>query len=245
MQFYDFIYRDSIIHKLDPRTKILWVVMLTLAVFMINNVYIIIGTFVFIIFTIFLSKLPWKAVWLSSRLFVIGFTIAYVVLFSLLLWNIKEGVIGGLLFSVKFLIIILSTIVFAMSTSPRDLISSLVKLKVPYEIAFMLTLAIRFVPVITKELNHVISAQKARAHKLKFSLRHPVESAKSFIPILIPTLMILFKKSLDLAMSIESRAFRAEKKRTFPPRLKFKIYDYLAILLLAVLFYMLLYYKKI
>jgi len=243
MQFYDFIYRDSIVHKLDPRTKLLWVVMLTLAVFMTSNAYIIVGTFIFILLCIFLAKLPLRAVWLSSRIFVIGFTIAYIVLFSLLLWNLKAGIIGGLLFSIKFLIIILSTIIFAMSTSPRDLVSSLVKLKVPYEIAFMLTLAIRFVPVITKEFNHVIEAQKARAYKIKFSLRHPIEMAKSFIPVLIPTLMILFKKSLDMAISLESRAFRAMKKRTYPPRLKLKVKDYLVILLLIALFWLFLKYR--
>jgi len=243
MQFYDFIYRDSIIHKLDPRTKILWVIMLTLSVFMTSNSYLIIGIFLFIISCIFLAKLPLKAVWVSSRIFVIGFSIAYVVLFSLLLWNLKQGVIDGLLFSIKFLIIILSTIIFSMSTSPRDLISSLIKLKIPYEIAFMLTLAIRFVPVITKEFNHVIEAQQARAHKIKFSIIKPIESAKSFIPIIIPTLMILFKKSLDLAMSIESRAFRASKQRTFPPRLKLKVLDYSVILLLIILFWLFLKYK--
>lgn len=243
MQFYDFIYRDSLIHKLDPRTKLLWVVMLTLMVFMTSNAYIIIGTFIFVLITVAFAKLPWKAVWVSSRIFVIGFTIAYIVLFSLLLWDFWQGLAGGLLFSIKFLIIIFSTIVFAMSTSPRDLVSSLVKLKVPYEIAFMLTLAIRFVPVITKEFNNVINAQKARAHKIKFSLRHPVESIKSFIPVLIPTLMILFKKSLDLALSIEARAFRAKEKRTYNPRLKLKISDYFAILFLAVLFVLFLRYR--
>ena len=236
MQFYDFIWRDSIIHKLDPRTKILWVVALTFLVFLTDNPYIIIGTFLFTIGIIFLSKLPLKSVWDSSKIFVVGFTIAYVVLFSLLLWDFYAGLTGGLLFSAKFLIIIFSTIVFAMSTSPRELVSSLTKLKIPYEIAFMLTLAIRFVPVITKELNHVINAQKARAHKLKFSIRHPIQSAKSFIPILIPTLMILFKKSLDLSMSIESRAFRAKEERTYPPRMKLEIKDYVAILALVGIF---------
>lgn len=240
MQFYDFIYRNSLVHKLDPRTKILWVIALTFAVFMTKNNFVVLGIFVFTILTIFLAKLPLNAVWKSSRIFVIGFTISYVVLFSLLLGNLKEGIIGGVMFSIKFLIIILSTIVFAMSTSPRDLISSLIKLKMPFELAFMLTLAIRFVPVITREFNQVIDAQKARAHKMRFSLFHPVASAKSFIPILIPTLMILFKKSLDLSMSIESRAFRASEKRTSSPRIKLKIKDYVAVIFLIIFFYFLL-----
>jgi len=243
MQFYDFIYRDSIIHKLDPRTKILWVIMLTFFVFLVKNNFILFGLFAFTILLIFLAKLPAKSVWMSSRTFVIGFTIGYIILFSLLLWNIKEGLIGGILFSIKFLVIIFSTIVFAMSTSPRDLISSLVKLNVPFEIAFMLTLAIRFVPVITREFNQVISAQKARAHKIRFSLIHPIESSKTFIPILIPTLMLLFKKSLDLSISIESRAFRAMKTRTPSSRIKLKFKDYLAILILIAISIILYVYK--
>ena len=196
-------------------------------------------------FAVQLAKLPWKSVWYSSRLFVIGFTIGYIILFSLLLWDLKEGILGGLMFSVKFLIIIFSTIVFAMSTSPRDLISSLVKMKIPFEIAFMLTLAIRFVPVITREFNQVIDAQKARAHKIRFSIIHPIESSKSFIPILIPTLLLLFKKSLDLSMSIESRAFRSSKKRTYSPKLKFRLRDYISITLLAILSYIIITHKYI
>jgi len=243
MQFYDFIYRDSLIHKLDPRTKILWVIALTFLVFMTTNTYIILAAFAFVVFSIFLAKLPPKAVWTSSKVFVVGFTIAYVILFSLLLWDIRQGVAGGILFSIKFLIIILSTIVFAMSTSPRDFISSLTKLKIPYEIAFMLTLAIRFIPVITKEFNHVMNAQKARAHKIKLSLKHPIESAKSFVPIIIPTLLILFKKSFDLALSVESRAFRVYKKRTYNPKLKMRFIDYVSILLLIALFILLMKYK--
>lgn len=236
MQFYDFIYRDSIIHKLDPRTKLLWVIALTFFVFVVPSNYILLSIFIFTLFLVLIAKLPIKAVWVSSRLFVIGFTISYIILFSLLLWNIKEGVIGGVLFSIKFLVIIFSTIIFTMSTSPRDLISSLTKLKIPFEIAFMLTLAIRFVPVITKEFYQVIDAQKARAHRIKFSLIHPIESSKTFIPILIPTLMLLFKKSLDLSMSIESRAFRAKEKRTYSPKLRFRFIDYISILILIILF---------
>jgi energy-coupling factor transport system permease protein len=238
MQFYDFIYRDSIVHKLDPRTKILWVLMLTFAVFMTNNKAVILGIFAFVILTIFLAKLPLKSVWNSSKAFIIGLTIAYIILFSLLLWDWKKGIIDGAIFSVKFLIIIISTIVFSMTTSPRSLISAMVKMKIPYEIAFMLTIAIRFVPVITRELNMVMDAQKARAHKIKMSLIHPAEMAKSFIPILIPTLLLLFKKAFDLSISIESRAFRTNAKRTYPPGIKLKAVDYMSIILIITIFWM-------
>ena len=233
MKFYDYIYRDSIVHKLDPRTKILWLVGLTFLVFMIQAKIPILIIFGIVLISILLSKLPLKAVWRSSKLFLILFTIAYIVLFSLLLWSFKRGVVDGFFFSLKFNVLILSSILFAMSTSPRDLMLSLTKMKVPFEIAFMLTLAIRFVPVITREINHVIAAQKARAYKIKFSIRHPIQSVKTFIPILIPTFNLLLTKAFDLSLSIEARAFRAKEKRTYPPRLKLELKDYLSILILA------------
>ena len=236
MQFYDYIYRDSIIHKLDPRTKMLWLLVLSFIVFLTENKVLILGTFALTILFVLLSKLPLRAVWNSSKVFIVLFTIGYVILFSLLLWDLKKGAIEGVFFSAKFLVLIISSIIFAMSTSPRDLMLSLTKMKVPYEIAFMLTLAIRFVPVITREINHVINAQKARAHKIIFSLRHPFASVRSAFPILIPTFHLLLIKAFDLSLSIEARAFRAKKERTYPPRLKFKFNDYVAIVIAILCF---------
>lgn len=236
MQFYDYIYRDSVIHKLDPRIKILWLLGLSFLVFIVNDKISILSIFGLVLITILLSKLPLKAVWNSSKVFIVLFTVSYIILFSLLLWDFKKGAVDGIFFSIKFLVLILSSIVFAMSTSPRDLMLSLVKIKVPYELAFMLTLAIRFVPVITREINHVIDAQKARAHRIKFSIFKPVDSMQTFFPILIPTFHLLLIKAFDLSLSIEARAFRAKPKRTYPPRLKFKFKDYVALILLVIIF---------
>lgn len=90
----------------------------------------------------------------------------------------------------------------------------------------MLTIAIRFIPIIAKEINNVINAQRARAYELVFSLRHPIKSVQNFIPILIPVLMLLLKRSQELSLSINSRAFRAKDKITYPKRLKFKLGDW-------------------
>ena len=236
MQFYDYIYRDSVIHELDPRIKILWLLGLSFLVFIINDNALVLGIFGIVLLSILLSKLPLKSVWNSSKLFIVAFTIGYIILFSLLLWDFKKGAIDGLFFSIKFLVLILSSIIFAMSTSPRDLMLSMTKIKIPYELAFMLTLAIRFVPVITREINHVIDAQKARAHKIKFSLFKPIKSIETFFPILIPTFHLLLIKAFDLSLSIEARAFRAKPKRTYPPRLKFKLKDFISLILLIIIF---------
>ena len=184
-----------------------------------------------------LSRLPIKMVWNSTRMFILLFPVGFMIMFSLLLWDIHKGVVDGFFFALRFIILALSSTIFAMSTSPRDLMLSLTKMKVPYELAFMLTIAIRFVPVITREIHHVIDAQKARAHKMMLSFRRPVESMQSFLPIIIPTLHLLLIKAFDLSISIEARAFRAMKTRTFPPRLRFTWEDWIAFVLLGGLGY--------
>lgn len=236
MQFYDYIYRDSVIHALDPRTKLAWLFGLSLLVFLTDNPAYILGVAAFVVVAVVLSKLPLKAVWDATKVFVVGFTVAYMALFSLLLWDVQQGVTDGFFFSMKFLVLIVSSVVFAMSTSPRDLMLSLTKLKVPFEFAFMLTLAIRFVPVITREINHVINAQKTRGHTVSFSLRRPVESLKTFLPVLIPTFHLLLIKAFNLSLSIEARAFRAKETRTYPPRLSFGVADYASLILLLIVF---------
>jgi energy-coupling factor transport system permease protein len=182
-----------------------------------------------------ISKLPIKMIWNASKPFLIILPIAYILLFTFLLENIKQGTYQGLFFATQFIILIFAGILFAMTTSPRDLMLSLTKMKIPYEFAFMLTLALRFVPVITREINHVMDAQKARAYKIKLSPIHPIQSSKTFIPILIPTFHILLIKSFDLSLSVEARAFRAYKTRTTSPRLRLKLADYIAITILIII----------
>ena len=241
MLFYEYIYRDSVIHQLDPRTKIAWLLALTFIIFSQVPQQMIVASFFLTLLLILASKLPLRAIWNSSKVFIILFPIGFMILFSLLLWDIHRGVIDGFFFALKFIVLTLFSVLFTMSTSPRDLMLSLTKLKVPYELAFMLTIAIRFVPVITREINHVIDAQKARAHKLEFSPRHPIRSLEASLPILIPTFYLLLLKSFDLSLSIEARAFRAKKERTYPPRLKFLISDYVALAFLGMLLTVVLY----
>jgi energy-coupling factor transport system permease protein len=153
--------------------------------------------------------------------------IIYVLLYVVLSGFTFNSIIGGLVFAIKFLVLIFAAVIFTMTTSARDLLLALTKIKIPYAFGFMLTIAIRFIPVIIKEINSVIDAQRARAYEISFSLRHPIKSVEKFIPILIPVLTLLLKRSNELALSIDSRAFRAREKITFPERLKFKSYDWL------------------
>lgn len=227
MKFYEYIYRDSFIHKLDPRAKLAWLVSFSCLVFLTSDYYIITATLIFTLLLGVCGKLPKKQVWDSVKIFVILMPIGSVFLYVLLTGLNFEAILGGLMLTVKFLVLIFAAVIFTMTTSARDLLLALVKLKIPYSFAFMLTIAIRFVPVIAKEINSVIDAQRARAYEFVLSLKRPIKSIRSFIPILIPVMMLLLKRSYELSLSIDSRAFRAKKKITYPKRLRFEFADWL------------------
>jgi energy-coupling factor transport system permease protein len=227
MRFYEYIYRDSIVHKLDPRTKLIWLIVFSALVFMTSNSFVIASLFVLTILIGVIAKIPKEQFWESTRFFIILMPIIYVLLYVVLSGFTFNSIIGGLVFAIKFLVLIFAAVIFTMTTSARDLLLALTKIKIPYAFGFMLTIAIRFIPVIIKEINSVIDAQRARAYEISFSLRHPIKSVEKFIPILIPVLTLLLKRSNELALSIDSRAFRAREKITFPERLKFKSYDWL------------------
>ncbi len=233
MKFYEYIYRDSFIHKLDPRTKLFWLVAFSFLVFLTSNPYIITAILIFTLFVGVFAKLPKRQIWESTKIFIILMPIAYIILYLFLVGFTLDAVFGGLIFTAKFLVLIFAAVIFTMTTSARDLLLGLTKLKVPYDFAFMLTIAIRFIPVIAKEINSVINAQRARAYEFVFSLRHPIKSIQNFIPILIPVLMLLLKRSQELSLSIDSRAFRAKKRITYPQRLRFKTIDWIFISLIT------------
>lgn len=161
MKFYEYILRDSFVHKLDPRAKLVWLISFSCLVFLTSTPYIITGVLIFTLFIGIIAKLPRKQFWDSTKIFIILMPIAYILLYIFLVGLNFNAIFGGLIFTGKFLVLIFAAVIFTMTTSARDLLLGLTKLKVPYSFAFMLTIAIRFIPVITKEINNVINAQRA------------------------------------------------------------------------------------
>ncbi|MFA6376316.1 MAG: energy-coupling factor transporter transmembrane component T [Candidatus Paceibacterota bacterium] len=233
MKFYEYIYRDSFIHRLDPRVKLVWLFVFSSAVFLTSRPGAITAIFLSCFAVSFLAKLPQRQIWESIKIFVILMPLSYVVLYLFLIGIKWEAVFEALIFSEKFLLLILASIIFTMTTSARDMLLSLVKIKVPYTFAFMLTIAIRFIPLIFKETNNVINAQRARAHEFTFSILHPVTTVKSFIPVIIPVFTLLLKRAYELSLSIDARGFGSQKKITYPDRLNFGVDEIIASLVMT------------
>jgi energy-coupling factor transport system permease protein len=80
-------------------------------------------------------------------------------------------------------------------------------MKIPYSFAFALMIAIRFLPTVLKEVNSVVAVQRTRCHRITFNILKPFESVMSYVPIIIPSFIIIFKRAFELFLSAESRGF--------------------------------------
>lgn len=234
---------DSKLHKLDPRPKFLF----TLVIFITAVLYVDLIPLL-VIFTVqlplvFIGKITKE--WLKSLrgglfLAVIIFASNVVSYYffqgrSLTTTNIETA----LALTVRFLVLITSFSVFFLTTSPDRLSLALEKARVPYEFNFAFITAIRFVPVLADEAQSIMDAQRSRG--LELDKGNFLTRVRNYIPILLPLIINSIRRSLELAEAMESRAFGATANRTNLYELKMEKDDKLMlitsiILLLVALF---------
>lgn len=220
----------SFIHKLDPRTKILAIIVYIVIVFLIKS---LVGYGILALFTalcIFNSKIPFKYVLKGVKPILVFVIIT--ALFNLFLtsgtvlwkWGFititREGLIMAIYMVLRLFFLVLGTSLLTLTTSPialtdgiERLLSPFKKLGVPaHELAMMMTIALRFVPTLLEETDKIMKAQMARG--ADFESGNIISRAKAMIPILIPLFISSFRRADDLATAMECRCYRGGENRT-------------------------------
>lgn len=246
-----YIYKDSFVHKLDPRTKILVSMLFMIGIFFIKNYYEYAFVLILTIFSIYLSKIPTKKILkgLKPILPLIILTIIMNMLFTKgeivfelgIISITKEGLVLAAFMSTRIIFLIIFTSLLTLTTSPitlthgiEGLLEPLKKIKVPaHEIAMMMSIALRFIPTLIEETDKIMKAQKARG--ADFESGNILKKTKSLIPILIPLFISAFTRADELAMAMEARGYRGDEGRTRFKELHFYLKDYLVILLFLLL----------
>ncbi len=238
-----YIHKDSIIHKLDPRVKLITVLILIIIIFLTNNWigFFVIGMYLFS--AIIISKINPKYVLLGVKplLFIIIitlllhlFTTKGEIIYTFWVLKItKEGIFKGLFIATRLFLLILSTSWLTLTTSPISLTDGIerillvfkkIKIPVPaHEIAMMMTIALRFIPTLMEETEKIIKAQIARG--ADFETGNIVNRLKSMIPIIIPLFINAFHRADELAVAMEARCYKGGDGRTHYRKLSIKIYD--------------------
>ncbi|WP_018249327.1 energy-coupling factor transporter transmembrane component T family protein [Orenia marismortui] len=226
-----YIEKDSLVHNLDPRVKILIILFFIFAIFLINSFYGYLVLAAFILMTVFLSKINLKYILKSIRplLFIILFTLVIHIFMTKggrILWQWKflsieeEGLRLGLFMSLRLIFLITFTSLLTLTTSPLELTDGLERMLNPFkkiglpahELAMMMTIALRFIPTLLEEAKKIMKAQKARG--ADFEGGNLVQKAKSLIPLLVPLFVNAFRRADDLALAMEARCYRGGENRS-------------------------------
>jgi len=238
---------ESIVHKLDPRTKILLTFLFIIAVFLIKSLY---GFVVMAILTIILTKvakipLIVMVKGLKPLLLIMIFT-SVINLFMTdgeIIWQFyflkltKEGIYLSAFMLIRVVFLVTGSSFLTYTTSPiamtsgiESLMKPLKKLKFPaHEIAMMMSIALRFIPTLIEETDKIMSAQKARGANL--SEGSLIKRAKALVPILIPLFISAFRRADELAVAMESRCYNGGENRTKLKELRFEKKDLFAVLI--------------
>ncbi len=245
---------ETFIHRLDPRTKLLCVILYIVALFNAKSVLTYAIMAVVLTACILISKVHYKALTrgLKPVYIIVAFTAIMNLFFSggtpvadvwLLRHITYEGIRSAIAMVLRIVMLIMGTFLLTYTTSPisltdglEHLLSPLKKLKMPiHELSMMMSIALRFIPTLIEETDKIMSAQKARG--ADFESGNIFQRAKALVPILVPLFISAFRRADELATAMECRCYHGGEGRTALHVLRYKPADYLALtafLILAV-----------
>lgn len=243
---------NSVIHRLDPRTKLLFTVVFIVTVFLANNFISLFFCMLLSVAVIGLSKIPVKTVvkGLKPILLIIVITsilqIAYVDSGIVLVdvWKIKissGGILTAVFMALRISLLIVMSTMLTYTTSPTALTNGLDRLFAPltklgidfHTVTMIMTIALRFIPTLIEEVDKIMSAQKSRG--ASFDQGNLMKRAKALIPLFIPLLFNSIRRAYELANAMTCRCYNGGKGKTTMNALKFSSRDYMSILVMAFL----------
>ena len=243
---------NSFVHRCDPRAKILFLVFYITAIFVGQNFYTL-GACAFVFFVVALfSGVPFKSLLQSVKaiLFLLIFMTVLNLFFyegETVLWQwgfitlTQEAVYYTIFLAVRLFLLVLGSSLLTLTTTPvsladgiESLLSPLKVIRFPvHELALIMSIALRFIPILTDETARIMNAQKARG--ADFETGGLVKRVKAIIPTLIPLLISAFRRSEELGDAMDARCYSGSKVRTKYKRLTFGWRDAVALSLVLVL----------
>lgn len=245
-----YYYADSAIHKLDPRVKLMGTLIYVISLFVVNNILGYVLAAIALGAVIAVSKVPLKFIVKGLKAIVIvllltvclnlfltpGIQVVHFWIFTITLEGIKTSVFMML----RLIMLIMGCSIMTLTTTPNNLTDGLEKslkflevIKVPvHEIAMMMSIALRFIPILLEETDKIMKAQTARG--ADFETGGIIKKAKAMVPILVPLFVSAFRRANDLAMAMEARCYRGGSGRTKMKPLKYEKSDFVSYGIIAI-----------
>ena len=237
---------DTLIHKLDPRTKLLCVILYIVALFNAKGPLTYGIMIAVLAVCILVSRVEWRA--LTRGLKPVYFIVAFTAIMNMFftngtpvadVWLVRhitwEGIIAAVQMVLRIVMLIMGTFLMTYTTSPialtdglEHLLSPLKKLRFPvHELAMMMSIALRFIPTLIEETDKIMSAQRARG--ADFDSGNLIQKAKALIPLLVPLFVSAFRRADELATAMECRCYHGGEGRTALRVLYYRRADWLSL----------------
>lgn len=232
---------DSVLHRMDPRVKLIGTVIYLVSLFLYQKATPYLFAFLFLGVMIKISKVPLKFIIRGLKAIVIlllitasfnlfltpGETVFSYGIISITL----EGIRNAIFFAVRLIFLIIGSSLMTLTTTPNqltdaleNLLKPLNKIKVPvHEISMMMSIALRFIPILLEETDKIMKAQMARG--ADFESGNLIKKVKSMVPLLVPLFISAFRRANDLAMAMEARCYQGGEHRTKMKPLKYEKRD--------------------
>ena len=239
---------SSFVHKLDPRLKLLFLIAYIVAIFLATNFYGLAVCAGVLLLAILFSRVPLVKVFRAIKgvLFLIVFTSALNILFyrgATVYWSwgiftvTREGILFSVFLVIRLTLLVACSSLLTYTTTPvsltdgvESLLTPLTWIKIPVHVfALIMSIALRFIPVLMDETERIMNAQRARG--ASFDRGGLVKRAKALIPVLVPLILSAFHRSDELGDAMDARCYTGNRKRTKYKKLRFTWRDLIAFFL--------------
>lgn len=237
---------DSLLHRMDPRTKLFGTLVFIISLFIANSIPAYIAAVVFLAGAIRLSKVPFKFIvrGLKAIVFLLLISVSFnlfltpgTVLFQIGFLKLTlEGLKTAGFMGLRLVFLVIGSSIMTLTTTPNELTDGLEKslgflnkIGVPvHEVSMMMSIALRFIPILVEETDKIMKAQMARG--ADFESGNLIQKAKAMVPLLVPLFISAFRRATDLAMAMEARCYHGGEGRTKMKPLHYARRDKLAYL---------------
>ncbi len=241
---------NSVLHRMDPRMKLIWTIGYIVLVFIPHNWVGIAAAIALLVLAVLVSRLPLRLIFKSVKpilpiiLFTSLINMFYVKGDPLFDWGFihitVQGVVTAVFIAIRILCLIAGSSLLTYTTSPTALTDGLERLLRPlqvvhlnvHELAMMMTIALRFIPTLIDETDKIMSAQKARGADMESG--GLLQRIRALIPVLIPLFVSAFRRAYELAIAMECRCYQGGSGRTRMKQLHYAARDWVAFAVLLV-----------
>ena len=239
---------NSAIHRLDPRTKIIFTFVYIIMLFVVNNIWGYLAAFALLAAVTIASKIPLGYIVRGVKALVLIILLTVVLNLFMTpgtpvaslgpLHITAEGIEVAVFMALRLIFLVVGTSLMTLTTSPIDLTDGMefcmkgipFVRRYAHELSMMMSIALRFIPTLMEETDRIMKAQKARG--ADFETGNLIARAKALIPILVPLFISAFRRADELAIAMEARCYRGGENRTRMNQLKFGKGDGLAFCLM-------------